>query len=343
MSDTDSGQPNDDVYEMLWDCAHCGTKKLLGLSHRHCPSCGAPQNADERYFPADSEKIAVKDHVYCGKDIVCRYCGAYNSRNSRHCRECGAPASEGSDARLQADEVHDQGTFPGHTAVGQAATTPSAKRTSSKAWTGVLIGLGVLVVAIATFVLWKRDASFEVVEQAWLREVDVERFGPVKEVNWCDSVPAGAQVTRTYEAVRTHEKVPAGEDCKTRKIDRGDGTFAEQRECTPRYESRPVKADKCDYTIDRWSRESTESASGKGTTPAPSWPEVNTGAACTRVGCRRAGEQRETYSITLRGADGQTDECDVSVEQWASSSVGKRLRGRVRVLGGGVDCDSLTD
>ena len=29
------------VYEMLWDCAFCGTQKLLGLQHRHCPSCGA--------------------------------------------------------------------------------------------------------------------------------------------------------------------------------------------------------------------------------------------------------------------------------------------------------------
>lgn len=29
------------VYEMFWDCAFCGTTALLGVTNRHCPSCGA--------------------------------------------------------------------------------------------------------------------------------------------------------------------------------------------------------------------------------------------------------------------------------------------------------------
>ena len=53
-------------YEMLWDCAYCATPKLLGKSHRHCPKCGAPQDPERRYFPADSEKVAVEDHVPVG-------------------------------------------------------------------------------------------------------------------------------------------------------------------------------------------------------------------------------------------------------------------------------------
>ena len=28
------------VFEMLWDCSYCSAKKLLGLTHRHCPNCG---------------------------------------------------------------------------------------------------------------------------------------------------------------------------------------------------------------------------------------------------------------------------------------------------------------
>ena len=42
------------VYE-LWACRYCGSRKLLGKSHRHCPSCGAPQQNAPRYFPADAE------------------------------------------------------------------------------------------------------------------------------------------------------------------------------------------------------------------------------------------------------------------------------------------------
>ncbi len=39
------------TYEMLWDCKYCGQRKNLGLSHRHCPNCGAPQDPAARYYP----------------------------------------------------------------------------------------------------------------------------------------------------------------------------------------------------------------------------------------------------------------------------------------------------
>src|SRR5688572_28230933 len=41
------------VFQMLWDCRFCGTSKLLGLDHRHCPNCGAAQDPEWRYFPAN--------------------------------------------------------------------------------------------------------------------------------------------------------------------------------------------------------------------------------------------------------------------------------------------------
>ena len=43
-------------YEMFWDCEYCGSSKLLGITHRHCPNCGAPQDPEKRYFPPDEEK-----------------------------------------------------------------------------------------------------------------------------------------------------------------------------------------------------------------------------------------------------------------------------------------------
>jgi hypothetical protein len=55
---------NEAVYEMIWDCKFCGQKKLLGLTHRFCAGCGAPQDPASRYFPPDSEKVAVHDHEF---------------------------------------------------------------------------------------------------------------------------------------------------------------------------------------------------------------------------------------------------------------------------------------
>ena len=58
-------------YEMLWNCGACGSEKLLGVTHRHCPNCGAAQEASRRYFPSDEEKVAVADHRYTGVDHQC--------------------------------------------------------------------------------------------------------------------------------------------------------------------------------------------------------------------------------------------------------------------------------
>ena len=77
------------VYEMFWDCRNCSTKKLLGKTHRHCPVCGVPQKAADRYFPKDHEKVAVHDHLYFGSDTVCSRCETQNCAAAQHCFHCG--------------------------------------------------------------------------------------------------------------------------------------------------------------------------------------------------------------------------------------------------------------
>jgi hypothetical protein len=86
---------NELVYEMVWDCRYCGAKKLLGLTHRHCPNCGAQQDPNARYFPADHEKVAVQNHEFVGADVQCRYCGGASSKRAHNCGQCGAPLVEG--------------------------------------------------------------------------------------------------------------------------------------------------------------------------------------------------------------------------------------------------------
>ena len=78
-------------YEMLWDCPHCDTKKNLGVTHRHCPNCGAPQDASKRYFPSDADKVAVANHQFTGADRVCSSCGTAQSAKAKNCGKCGAP------------------------------------------------------------------------------------------------------------------------------------------------------------------------------------------------------------------------------------------------------------
>lgn len=336
MTDSTDGQETNATYEMMWDCVHCGTKKLLGLTHRHCPECGAPQDADKRYFPPDDEKVAVSDHIYFGKDVVCKYCNAYNSRNAKHCRECGSPAAEGSDAQTRETEFHAEGAF-----AGEGTQPRQAPAQQKKSRSGLFIFLGVaatLVGLLIVFFAWKRGANFEVAGHEWRREIDIERFGPSKESDWCDKMPGQARELRRYRAVRSHEKVKAGEDCKVKKVDKGDGTFKEVKKCTPKYDKKPVEADKCDFTINKWTVTKTETASGA--TPDPRWPDVDTGAACTRPGCMRAGPKREIYTVKLRGPDGE-DSCTVDPGRWSSLRAGQRIEAEVRMMGGGIDCDSL--
>ncbi|MBX3232093.1 MAG: hypothetical protein KIT84_19740 [Labilithrix sp.] len=93
------------VYEMLWDCKYCGQKKLLGVTHRFCAGCGAPQDPNARYFPPDHEKVAVKNHPYVGADVVCPSCRQPMSRAAKCCTNCGGPIDKGAEVARQADVV----------------------------------------------------------------------------------------------------------------------------------------------------------------------------------------------------------------------------------------------
>lgn len=339
------------VYEMLWDCRHCGAKKLLGLTHRYCPECGAPQNADFRYFPSEQEKVAVQDHVFFGADVVCAYCGTYNSKNAKHCKDCGGPLSEGKAAGTRQDQLHGVGQFQGETiaaaqqerAGGAAPPPPPKKKTPV-----VPIIIGVVVLMLIglglTALLWKRDASFAVQSHSWQRQIDIESFGPVKESAWCNELPSGAKGVNRYRAVRSHKDVQVGEDCQTRKVDNGDGTFREKQECKPRYKKEPVEDDKCDFTVDKWSKARTLNAQGSAVTPEPSWPDVKlTRAGCTTLGCEREGPRRETYTIVFKNTeDGETGDCSFDQPKWQSFKPDAQFKAKVGVIGGWLDCDTLS-
>lgn len=339
-----SSRMSDDTYEMFWDCKYCRTPKLLGLTHRHCPVCGAPQNAAERYFPSDAEKVRVADHRYVGRDVVCQHCGTYNSRSSKHCRDCGGPTEEGADAPVRRDRSESAARPAGQAlaAASPARGAVGSRRRSPRVLLFGLIGL-VIVAALGAlvFAFWKKEQNFEVAGHAWERRIEIERFGPVRHSAWCDQLPSGAREVSRQREVRTREQVPDGETCTTRKVDQGDGTFREVKDCKPRYKTREIKDYRCDYEVNRWATARFVEAKGQGTTPAPTWPQLPSLRTCGHVGCERVGAKRETYRLLLAGPDGDAS-CEVDQSRWLKVTKGAQFRAKVRLIGGSVDCASAS-
>jgi hypothetical protein len=319
------------VYEMVWDCGYCGAQKLLGLTHRHCPNCGAAQDPNARYFPADSERVAVRDHTFVGADVKCRYCAAASSKRAQHCGNCGAPLAEGAQVQQQPDTS---------AAISLSSTRPTTPP-PWPAWKIVLPITALLLVGVTVVLLvWKKDQRLTVAAHTWRRSVTVERFGPVAESAWCDELPSGANdVTRRREQ-RGTKQVPDGEDCRARKKDRGDGTYAEERECTPRFKQEPVYEEKCAFTIVKWKRARQEVA--EGTQGAPRWPAVTLArAGCNSPGCEREAGRDETYTVVFRDAAGEEYRCNFDEKSWARYADGDRYSGKLRAVVGSLDCSTL--
>ena len=322
------------VYEMVWDCRYCGSKKLLGLTHRHCPNCGAQQDPNARYFPADHEKVAVQNHEYVGADIQCRYCGGPSSKRAHNCGQCGAPLAEG--AQVQA-QVAPQTLPPSPAAAALGAPPPRAL------WKIIVPIVALCGVAITVLLLvWKKEQAFVVASHSWRRSVSVERMGPAHESAWCSSLPAGASEVSRRREQHGSKQVPDGEDCKTHKKDRGDGTFKEEQVCAPKYKDEPVYDDKCEYVVTKWSQARKETAEGATLAPPPHWPAVTLArAACSAVGCEREGARDESYTVVFRDDKGETYRCDLAEPAWSSFADGARYTGKLRALVNTLDCSSL--
>jgi hypothetical protein len=319
------------VYEMVWDCRYCGAQKLLGLTHRHCPNCGAAQDPNARYFPADHEKVAVENHAYVGADMQCGYCGAASSRRAHNCGRCGAALVEGAEVQRHGD------TGAGILLPSSPATPPPRP-----AWKILLPTAALLLVAVTVVLLvWKKDQTLVVAGHSWRRTVNIERFAPVTQSAWCDELPSGASdVTRRREQ-RGSKRVADGEDCQTRKKDRGDGTFAEERECTARFKEEPVFDQKCAFSIVKWSAVRQEVAQARGLA-APRWPTVTLARpGCSGVGCEREGARSEQYTVLFRDAKGQEYRCDLDEKAWSGYVGGRRYAGKLHALTGSLDCGSL--
>lgn len=348
------------TYEMLWDCEFCGSKKLLGLTHRFCPNCGAPQNPSKRYFPSDEEKVAVKDHVYYGVDVICAACGGLNSAKAQFCGTCGAPLSEGKQAELVAAESRGAGEAFSEgkardlvkekfDADMQRLQTQAKKKERGGLFSkrnlilAAVIGSVILCCGfVAALLFWEREATVLVTGHSWTREIQIQAFLPTEQSDWCDNMPSDAYSVSRSERQRSSRQVPDGEDCRTVRRDNGDGTYSEEEVCTTRYREEPIYDDYCEYTVDRWNVVRSVTASGDSQVEIPFWPALDLKGG-TGYGREREGAHIEKYVVELRSSeDSKTYRCEFTDQRkWEQFPIESRWIGDVSVVTGSLDCDSL--
>lgn len=337
------------TYEMQWDCKFCGTKKLLGKTHRFCPNCGAQQDPSWRYFPSDEEKVAVEDHVYVGADKVCAACQTVNAARSEFCGNCGAPLDVAAQAAQGAQRERGEGeSFTTEDLERKreqlskpAAAAAKAEKPAGSSRAFILFMLLAIVVCGGAIYLFTRTTSAPayVTGFRWERSIDIEALQAVPGRSDCNAVPVGAYgVSQRYEQVGT-QRVQDGETCRVRQVDQGDGTFREERVCQPTYRDEPVYGYRCYYTINTWVQSRTVRSQGDKETPLI-WPPTNLNAG-NCLGCEREGGRSERYFLTLRTDEGKNFECVVPFDLWQSTDIERGFTVEIGSLLGDVRCETL--
>lgn len=351
------------TYEMMWDCGACGTPKLLAMSHKHCPTCGSPQDPQWRYFPPDDEKVAVEDHAFVGKDRVCDACSTPCSASIAYCPACGAELDGARQAVTRADQIAAEGTRFASDDADSAREEHQARRKEERAikraerepppetgskkglFLGLLGGGALLAVLVCAglFFFLKKDVSLVNTGHSWERTIQIEEMKTVTKSAWQDEVPRKGKVLSCSSEKRSTNKVADGETCSTRRKDNGDGTFSEKQECKTKYRSEPVYDEKCKYKIDEWVRSRTAKASGTSLKQAPHWPDTGIKRKGDCLGCEREGTRSEVYTLLFKDSEsGGKLSCNGSLKKWKQVKPKSKWKGAVRMVdGGGLDCDDL--
>lgn len=324
------------IYEMLWDCQFCGAKRNLGLSHRFCANCGAPQNPDSRYYPSDEDKVAVHDHVFVGVDVSCPACNELNSAAAEFCGQCGSPLTEGARAKTMdaesagAGEAFQSGgsrdvvkeKFDAQMIAAGVQADPKKKRAKSKLPIFAILGLVVVIIGgiIAAF-NFNKDVTVVVTDHEWERSISIQEYDDFTQNSWRDSRPSGDNVTMVSGSCRQEQRstrrVADGQTCRDVRQDNGDGTFSQRQECTTNYREEPVYDDMCRWEGFRWEDDRTETTSGD-LRDTPYWEDVDLNCeGQTRVGCERESGRSESYEVLYDDTDSDANyRCAFPQSDW---------------------------
>ena len=320
-------------FEMFWDCEYCGSSKLLGITHRHCPNCGAPQDSEKRYFPPDEEKVALEDHEYTGADWHCPSCETPNANKAEFCVNCGMREDGSKSVQLVNEEDQSKASSP----------TENVSQQQSRTGKNILKIAGsifcALFLLLIVFLFWTEEKGVTVESHSWERSIAIEKYQRVKESNWKDKVPIRGNVDRCYEKKRSTKQVADGQTCKTKKKDNGDGSYREVEECKTKYKEIPVMDQWCEYRIDKWKKSREAKTNGADLLPTWPTPKLNT---CTmdKLGCEREGTKSQSYIVHFIDSEGSKHECDFKQDVWKKSQKGATAKMEFRVMDGGIDCDT---
>ncbi|MGB1287394.1 MAG: hypothetical protein ACPG7F_12725 [Aggregatilineales bacterium] len=352
------------VYEMQWDCQYCGTKKLLGKTHRYCPHCGGSQHPDARYYPSDDEKIAVQDHIYVGRDRICASCDDLNSAASDFCQQCGASLENAKVADvLNAEKMPDSGYFENSGSrdrVKESFDNDMArinehgrkkKKNDDKQGlnlrTAVLVALLIGAIFSVFYMLTATQGiDLTVTGHEWAREIQIEKYQTQVVSGWHDSniqtTLDNASNLGCYEKQRGTITVTY-EECHIERIEKGDGTYEEEEVCEDKTRKEPAYDDWCTWTGQRWDYEYSVTTSGVGLSEIPVWGEINLKCEDKKhVGCERAGHRNESYTVLYRGED-RPYRCDFPQTIWESIPVDSEWTGQVgRYNKATIDCKSIS-
>ncbi len=333
-------------FEMIWDCRYCGNKKMLARTHRHCTTCGAPQDPTWRYFPDESEAVAVLDLTVEGADVTCPACKTPNAKSADFCRNCASPLTEAAQVRIMGEQSKGEGqSFVQEDLAARrqaekvAARGETPSRPSKGNWSWLII-VAVLLIGGIWWLTQTREATVAVSGHSWQREIKIEKFGAVPSSAWCESVPIGAYSVRQYRDVRSTRQIPDGQTCRTVRRDNGDGTYSQRRQCSPKYRSEPVYGNRCDFLVNIWTFSRSAVSNGSNLETPVQWAATNIRVG-SGLGAEREGNRNESYTLQFTGNNVKPFTCNVPENQWRSSSIGASFGLKVGQALGNAQCDTL--
>ncbi len=310
------GGTGEKVFQMLWDCRFCGTPKLLGLDHRHCPNCGAAQDPEWRYFPSDADMKLVTDpgYAYAGTDRVCPFCGQPNSAAAKFCKECGGDLSGAKGAATQDGASSGlegvTGDRPDVVLNKFQKEQAAIKVAEGGGRKGISRGQAILIAIVALAVVLigglitlsnsRYTTTLAVSGMSWERVITVERYERTPGSGWRDSMPAGANTISCEIRQRAYnetERYVCGREYR----DRGDGSGSYVDKYCTRNKTVYRSESWCSYYVDSWNFNRNIKASGGPDDPLI-WPNFSP-VQTFGLGAERERSRTETLTVLFKEID----------------------------------------
>ena len=296
------------------------------------PQLRRPAGPGKRYFPPEGKETAASAQ-YDGADKSCPACQTPNGAKSHNCRHCGSPL----DGAQEVGRVADQSS-----AAPKAGAATAKAPGKKKWWPWALGGVAALCCVFSGVAMfWTKDVTVTVTAHEWKREIDVESMQAVSDDSWCDSKPSDAYNVSSRREQRSTKKIPDGEECSTRNVDRGDGTFERRRECHTKYREEPIYDNRCYYTVDRWKTRAHRAGRGAGHLARARLAARAPVAHRELAGRRARGHTARDVHAEPQGQRRQGVQLQGAFPKWQAVADGLSKTIKVGVITDAAECDTL--